>query len=179
MVNGVTSADLVPGSTRRATIVVGVSGSRASAGALRWAAAEAARRHAELHVVLVWSPEHRAAYAPPLPAADVQHQMLRARRLLAATMQAVLGPAARDDVVAEITEGTPERALVDRSGGAELLVLGSASHAPAGYPIGPVIRSCLSHAHCPVVIIGPEDPSANVRSTGALRGAPLAAAAPR
>jgi nucleotide-binding universal stress UspA family protein len=104
--------------------------------------------------------------------------MLHARRQLAATMAAVLGPTPRDDVVAEITEGTPERALVDLSYGAELLVLGSASHALAFHSIGPVIRSCLGHAHCPVVIIGPEDPADDVRRPEALLGAPLVAVAP-
>jgi nucleotide-binding universal stress UspA family protein len=164
---------------RRPIIVVGVSGSRASAAALRWAADEALRRHGQLHVVLVWSPQHRAAYAPPLQPPDAQQQMLHARRMLAATVQAVLGVAPRDEVMIEIAEGTPERVLADRSAGADLLVLGSASaQALTGRSIGPVIRACLSHAHCPVVIVSIEDLPGRVESVVSAGDAPLAAAVP-
>ncbi len=59
--------------------------------------------------------------------------------------------------VTEIIEGEPERALAQKSEGADLLVLGSASaRGPAGRPLGPVIRTCLSRANCPVVVLGPE-----------------------
>ncbi len=161
--------------------MVGVSGSAASAAALRWAADEAVRRRGQLRVVLVWSPEHRAAYAPALHARDRQQQMLHARRVLAATMQAVLGPMPPDEVTAVIAEGKPERALVDLSAGADLLVLGSASaHALAGGSIGPVIRTCLSHAHCPVVVVAPPVPAEHDQpGLGGLRAAELEATAPR
>jgi nucleotide-binding universal stress UspA family protein len=176
-VNDVTAAG--SGSTRSPSIVVGVSGSRASAAALRWAADEAVRLRGHLRVVLIWSPEHRAAYAPPLHS-EPQQQMLRARRMLTTTLLAVLGPISRDEVTIEIAEGTPERALVELSAGADLLVLGSASaHTLAGASIGPVIRTCLSHAHCPVVIVSPEDPAEQDRpSLSELTGAPLEAATP-
>ncbi len=160
---------------RRPAIVVGVSGSPASARALRWAADEASRRHGQLRVVLIWTAAHRASYAPPLP--DAQQQVLTASHVLAATMRAVLGPALPDDLTAEIAEGTPERALVERSAGADLLVLGSASaHALTGPAIGPVIRTCLSRAHCPVVVVGPEESSGEDQ---ARLGATLAVAAQR
>ncbi len=107
--------------------------------------------------------------------------MTRARRVLAATMQSVLGPVPVDDVTVEIAEGVPERALVDYSAGADLLVLGSASaHALAGSSIGPVIRTCLSHAHCPVVIVSPQHPSDRDQpGLGVLGAGRLEAAAPR
>jgi nucleotide-binding universal stress UspA family protein len=180
-VNDMAPADPVSASTRTPTIVVGVSGSAASAAALRWAAAEAARRHGQLRVVLAWSPERRAAYAPPPHAADPQQQMMRARRVLAAAMQAVLGPMPHDDVTAVIAEGVPERALVEHSAGADLLVLGSASaHALAGATIGPVIRTCLSHAHCPVVVVAPEFPAGHDQpGAGVPRAGQLEAAAAR
>jgi len=50
----------------------------------------------------------------------------------------------------------PERALVDSSAAADLLVLGSESGLTAGRSAGPVIRACLSRAYCPVVVISPE-----------------------
>jgi nucleotide-binding universal stress UspA family protein len=46
------------------TIVLGVSGSAASASAARWAAAEASRRNARLHAVHVVEPGHRGAISP-------------------------------------------------------------------------------------------------------------------
>ena len=138
-------------------IVVGVSGSTASLTALRWAAAEAARLHGRLQVIGVWTAQPRAPYAPQPAPADAEQRRERARRDLAAAVRAVFGPIAPDYVVTEIIEGEPERALARKSAGADLLVLGSASaRGPAGRPLGPVIRTCLSRAHCPVVVVGPE-----------------------
>jgi nucleotide-binding universal stress UspA family protein len=140
-------------------IVVGVSGSLASAGALRWAADEAGREHGELHVVRAWQTEPRAFYAHPASGpqdAARQHQL--ARDGLAATMRAVLGEDSAGDATTEVIEGMAERVLVELSAGADLLVLGSASGLTAGRSIGPVARGCLSRAHCPVVVVGPEGP---------------------
>ncbi len=143
---------------RAPVIVVGVSGSPASALALRWAADEAGRRHGKLRVVLAWSTPARAYYAPVLaPQQRVELQRLASERLTA-TLQAVLGDGAWQDVTMEVTQGNAERALVDCSADADLLVLGSGNGVITGRSIGPVIRSCLSHAHCPVVVVGPEGP---------------------
>lgn len=140
-------------------IVVGVSGSPASAAALRWAAGEAEREHGMLRVIRAWQTERRAFYAHPASGpqdAARQHQL--ACDDLATTMRAVLGSDNSGDITAEVIEGMAERVLVERSAGADLLVLGSASGLTAGRSIGPVIRGCLSRAHCPVVIVGPEGP---------------------
>jgi nucleotide-binding universal stress UspA family protein len=139
-------------------IVVGVSGSAASADALRWAAAEAGRRHGTLRAVCSWSAEPPAFYAHLASGAQAAAQHRRASEGLAATLRAVLGPQPRDNVTSEVVEGMAERVLVDQSAGADLLVLGSASGLMAGRSIGPVIRGCLSRAHCPVVVVGPEGP---------------------
>ncbi len=137
-------------------VVVGVSGSPASAGALRWAAGEADRLRADFKVVLIWGLERRAFYAPPLSPEDHDRHQEGAVTRLAATVRAVLGQTPRANLTLEVAEGTPEQALVARSAGADLIVLGSASGLTAGRSIGPVIRACLSHAHCPVVVVGPE-----------------------
>jgi nucleotide-binding universal stress UspA family protein len=136
-------------------IVVGVSGSLASAKALRWAAAEAQRRRALLGVVTAWEPEHRASYAPPGPRHSLEQQRLHASQELECALKAAFGPVLPTDMITELAECTAERALVDRSAGADLLVLGSTS-SRAGRSIGPVIRACLTSAHCPVLVIGPE-----------------------
>lgn len=140
-------------------IVVGVSGSSASAGALRWAADEAGREHGTLRVVRTWKSEPRAFYAHPASGpqdAARQHQL--AQDGLAAIISAVLGSDDLSNVTAEVIEGMTERVLVGLSAGADLLVLGSASGLAEGRSIGPVIRDCLSRAHCPVVVVGPEGP---------------------
>jgi nucleotide-binding universal stress UspA family protein len=140
-------------------IVVGVSGSPASAAALRWAASEADREHGTLRVVRSWKTEPRAFYAHPASGpqdAARQHQLACAE--LAATMRAVLGSQTLGNVTTEVIEGTAERVLVELSADADLLVVGSVSGLTAGHSIGPVIRGCLGRAHCPVVVVGPEGP---------------------
>ena len=150
------------------TIVAGVSGSPASARALRWAADEAKRRHGRLKVVLAWRIQQRAFYAPAPAPQELAARQQRARDGLAATVRAVLGPEQAAEVSTEITEGNPERALVDSSAGADLLVLGAASGQLAGRSIGPVVRTCLSRAHCPVVVVGPEGQGLPGRDPGDL-----------
>jgi nucleotide-binding universal stress UspA family protein len=143
--------------TRQPAIVVGVSGSPASLTALRWAAGETARLHGQLRAVLIWTSQPYAPYVPqPRPPSQEQCRE-RAHRDLATAVRAVFGPVLPGYLVTEVVEGQPERVLADQSAGADLLVLGSASaHSPAGPSLGPVIRTCLSRAHCPVVVVGPE-----------------------
>jgi nucleotide-binding universal stress UspA family protein len=138
------------------TIVVGVSGTPASAGALRWAADETERRHGQLRVVEIWSAEQHAYYAPAVSPEDPAASEQRVSKELAATLQAVLGCGPHGNLTVKVAEGSAERALVEQSAGADLLVLGSASGHLAGRALGPVIRTCLSRAHCPVVVVGPE-----------------------
>jgi nucleotide-binding universal stress UspA family protein len=165
----------------RPTIVVGVNGSSASARALGWAAAEADRMDARLKIVLIWSIGPRAYYAPTISPGDYDRRQEHAAGRLAATMRAVLDSMPRDSVMTMVAEGTPERALVEQSADADLLVLGSASGVTSGRSVGPVIRTCLSHAHCPVVVVGPDCASDRTRvaATSQHQGdLQLAAAAP-
>ncbi len=69
---------------------------------------------------------------------------------------------------------------------ADMLVLGAGKESPVAHvdplivdrPVGPVIRSCLSRARCPVVIISPAtaaqldigDPGQGARTPAAARG---------
>jgi nucleotide-binding universal stress UspA family protein len=140
----------------RPVVVVGVSGSAASAAALRWAAHEARRRGARLVAVRAWLPSQPAFYAVDA-GHDADHERQAATSELAATLRATFGAKPPPGMFTEVTAGMPERVLVERSAGAEMLVLGSTSASnPAGASVGPVIRSCLSRAHSPVVVIGPE-----------------------
>jgi nucleotide-binding universal stress UspA family protein len=142
---------------RQQNIVVGVSGSRASLRALRWAAAEAIRREARLEIVLAWRPEQPAYYAVQVGRADHGQQEQVADRKLGAILRGAVDAVLPASLAADVVEGPAERVLAERSSGAVMLVLGSTSApTPAGRSIGPVIRGCLSRAACPVVVIGPE-----------------------
>lgn len=146
-------------SVPRPVIIVGVSGSPSSARALRWAATEAARVDGQLKIVLVWRAEPRAFYAPATSTEEYQRREQRAVMGLTAMVRAEIGPARLGDAVTEVVHGVPERELIERSGSADLLVLGSGSAAITGRSIGAVIRACLSNARCPVVIVGPQGPN--------------------
>lgn len=148
-------------------IVVGVSGSPTSALALRWAAAEAERLRAALTVVLIWTIEPRAHYAPAISADELDRRQKRAVAGLAATVRAVAGYLPSDAVTMKVVEGLPERALLAQSAGADLLVLGSAATVSGDRPIGPVVRACLSRAHCPLVVVGPQGPTGHSRHDAA------------
>jgi hypothetical protein len=87
---------------------------------------------------------------------DARHA--RALSGLNATVSAVAKVLPPDAVGLSILQGVPERVLVEQSASADLLVIGSAAGPVGERPIGPVVRACLSHAHCPVVVVGPEGP---------------------
>jgi len=147
------------------TILVGVSGSQASEAALSWAAAESRQRGARLVAIRCWEPGRLAYYAINGPIADAAHQRQAATWELATSLHTVFGGRLPADLYTELIEGMAERVLVDRSAGADLLVLGATtSPGVSGRSIGPVIRSCLIRAHCPVVVIGPEGASAGPAS---------------
>jgi nucleotide-binding universal stress UspA family protein len=142
-------------SARQPVVMVGVSGSSASAGALRWAADEARRRNAGLRVVRSWNIEGRAPYAPAAGGPAPAEQRAAASGELAAALGRAFGPKLPAGISAELVQGVPERILIDRSADAGLLVLGSAAPpAQGGRPVGPVVRACLHRAQCPVVVVG-------------------------
>jgi nucleotide-binding universal stress UspA family protein len=140
---------------RQQRIVVGVRGSGDARAALTWAAREAGLRGASLLVVRAWdSARHAAPYAPAdaTPTGDVSKVM--AGDDLADAVLAAFGLKAPAYVSTELAEGIPERVLVDRSVGADLLVLGTTRIGSAAeMSAGPVVRSCLAHSQCPVVIV--------------------------
>jgi nucleotide-binding universal stress UspA family protein len=139
-----------------------VSGSKASVGALRWAADESRRRGARLMAVRCWEPGQPVSYAARGPIADDAHLHQAATWELASTLHEVFGRRLPASLYTEVIEGMAERVLADRSAGADLLVLGSTSSpCVSGRSIGPVIRSCLGRAHCPVVVVGPEGVAAS------------------
>lgn len=144
----------------RRPIVVGVDGTAASAGAVRWAVREARLRRASVHLVVAYDHDRysRAPYAgrSGLPRPDEDNAARKA--LLAAEQQASQALPA-DRLSSELADGSLARVLIERSARAELLVLGAAylpgQSASAPPFMGPVARACLHGAACPVVVVGP------------------------
>ncbi|GAA3441658.1 universal stress protein [Planomonospora venezuelensis] len=136
-------------------VVVGVDGSPASAGALRFAAAEASLRGARLRAILAWS---LAA-----PAAETMPPMLIELGEIEAAWTRVLDEAVRSvekshpelEVVHQVVTGHPVQALIDASEAADLVVVGSRGRgALAGFVLGSVSHGVLHHSCCPVAVIG-------------------------
>jgi nucleotide-binding universal stress UspA family protein len=139
-------------------VVAGVDGSAESVAALLWACREAKLRNADVHAVLaVEAACHRQAnYAAPRQP-ESQGSWGAARDVL---RRAVSDASARYPAIsvrAEVAEGLAARILLDRSAGADMLVLGRTQHEDAFRGAGPVIRACLKSAACPVVVISAAD----------------------
>lgn len=131
------------------TILVGVSGSPASLAALRWARDEAKRRECRLRIVMIWEREQRASYARQKDRDDRTERPDQAWCVLTETVRAELGSFSWCNTTVEAVEGRIEQWLVAASEDADLLVLGSGPAAA----IGPVVRTSLAEAHCPVVVV--------------------------
>jgi nucleotide-binding universal stress UspA family protein len=141
-------------------IVVGVSGSANSTAALRWAAAEARLRTAEIWAVHAWSSpmEMLASYAPlrGVPAHDQQRQASSA--LLTTAISHAFGSGSDRSGVGVrpiLVEGHPIAVLLQYAVGARLLVLGRRLRPDhlEGITLGVVARNCIAHARCPAVVV--------------------------
>jgi nucleotide-binding universal stress UspA family protein len=137
-------------------IVVGIDGSEASKGALRWAVEDARARGAEvvaLHAYEVPLPAPDAAPSAPvdLPAL-VAEAHANAQQLAAEVVDELVGNAVSVDVAPIAVEDAPAKALLDASRDADLLVVGSHGHGLSGLFLGSVTLECAQHAACPVVI---------------------------
>lgn len=156
-------------------IVVGVDGSESSDRALRWALDEA-RLRAETGVVVVHAyrpPEVRQAYAYPhsypymsagavttiatreRERRDEQEQV--ARRQAEAVVDRAIHDAGGADGLAirrVIVAREPSKVLVEMSGTADLLVVGSRGRGGfRGLLLGSVSLHTAHHSSCPVVVI--------------------------
>ncbi|MDQ3760443.1 MAG: universal stress protein [Actinomycetota bacterium] len=138
-----------------------MSGSANSTAALRWAAAEARLRGADIWAVHAWSSpmEMLAPYAPlrGVPSRDQQRQA--SSTLLTAAINHALGSGSDRFGVGVrpiLVEGRPVAVLLRYAVGARLLVLGRRlrrGHLD-GVTLSVVARTCITHARCPVVIVG-------------------------
>lgn len=139
--------------------VVGVDFSPASAAALRWGAAKAAKEGGRVRVVHVFRPipplpPAHSAYVPERPAPSV-FQRNEIESQLREFVEETLGQApAAAHVRVQAVDGMPHQALIEASREADVLVVG-ASHrtAFATRVLGSTTSACAAAAHCPVMVV--------------------------
>lgn len=135
------------------SIVIGVDGSETSAHALRWATREGHLRHQGVTAILAWGlmnqrhPDRSQAFDPDYDVDD-------ARRTLRTYVSDAVGPEAADQITLLPRNDLPDRALIEASKDASLLVLGGRGLGGfRGMLLGAVTYHCLHHAACPVAIV--------------------------
>jgi nucleotide-binding universal stress UspA family protein len=146
------------GASTGGRIVVGVDDSDQAAAALRWALAEGALRQATVEVVHSWSPPVSALpFGATLVIPVDEGAIDSAAR---ASVDELIEQASADmgtlppQILRTILPGGPATTLVEVSEDADLLVVGS--HGRTGLSrlmLGSVAMSCVTHAHCPVVVV--------------------------
>ncbi|MEJ3653283.1 universal stress protein [Actinomycetes bacterium KLBMP 9759] len=152
-------------------VVVGVDGSEQALRAVRWAAAEAARRRAPLRLVSAFGWAEDGPGGGPARGRRYRGVLLdRARAHLAEAVTAATARAATAaeggvEVESDLVAAAPIGALADESRRAQLMVLGAQGIGRIAAMIsGSVTVAMVAHASCPVVVVrGPEIAGASVR----------------
>jgi nucleotide-binding universal stress UspA family protein len=139
------------------TIIVGVDGSDSSRAALHWAYDEATHHGASLTIVMTW---HLATLPMSVPYGamtdrDYESQpRIDALGLLDGLVAELEPREPQVDVRTSIEEGNPAKVLIERSKGADLMVVGSRGHGGfAGMLLGSVSQHLVAHSDCPVVVV--------------------------
>ncbi len=144
-------------SGKREIVVAGIDGSAGSIAALSWASRYAAATGATVRAVLAWHYPAAAGVAP----VGVAPQAVReeTERVMNAQLAEAIGKVYPDQAAAAAVEtklsyGHPAEVLIEESGNADLLVVGSHGHgAFTGMLTGSVSVHCVNHAQCPVVVV--------------------------
>jgi nucleotide-binding universal stress UspA family protein len=137
-------------------VTVGVDGSELSAAAVAFAVEEAARRGADLNAVLVWTHPPGADPAGLHPAGyDYAEARAEAERMLAEQLAGVAAVYPDVRVTREVIHSLDTaRTLVDRSGRAQLIVVGSRGRGGvARLLLGSVSQALINRAACPVAVV--------------------------
>jgi nucleotide-binding universal stress UspA family protein len=141
-------------------IVVGVDGSGHSQRALEWAMHEAAMRHAPLSILTV-HPAIVGYYGGVVTSPqdlELTEQAQAAVKAEADKVLAALDGPHPESVTVRAVHGFPVEELVNASKEAEMVVLGS--RGVGGFTrlmLGSTAGQVVQHAHCPVLIVPPED----------------------
>ena len=156
---------MIDHSTPPAGVLVGVDGSPATAGAVRWAAREAARRHLPLDLVQVLPPSER-------PHDELRSPSGRAHALLEQARQVAGAVAPEVPVRLSVVDGVAGPALVATASRARLLVIGARPGSGlADMGVGRTVAHVMGHAPCPVIVVPPDwEPAEDEASRGVLVG---------
>lgn len=137
------------------TVLVGVDGSASSHKALAWAASEAADHGADLVVLNVW--EHTLlppAGGPSVSEREVLDPSHRTADELLSEIKEVLGDNPPVRVQPVVKQGNPAKVLIEQSGDAQLLVVGTRGHGGfRGLVLGSVSQHVAAYARCPVTVV--------------------------
>ncbi|MBP2366401.1 universal stress protein [Pseudonocardia parietis] len=136
-------------------VVVGVDGSDVALDAVRWAAREAADRHAELTLVYAFDVAGLYADGAVAPLLDDVEEQLRVEgdEVLVAARAAAAEAAPGVASQVRTDRGAPSMVLIEESRKASLLVLGSAGRGALGTALGSVTLAVAAHAESPVVVV--------------------------
>lgn len=131
-------------------IVAGVDGSEESIVALRHAERLAKALGARVEAVISWS--YPVTMAPYAMSAEPSFEEI-ARQTLDEALADAYGTDRPPLLTTVVQYGHPAQVLIERSTGAEMLVVGSRGRGGfAGLLLGSVSSECASHANCPVLI---------------------------
>jgi nucleotide-binding universal stress UspA family protein len=143
-------------------IIVGVDGSGHSQRALAWAMKEAAMRHAPLTVLTV-HPAIVGYFGGVVTSPgdlELTEQTQAAVKVEADQVLARLDGPHPESVTVKAVHGFPVEELINASKDADMIVLGS--RGVGGFTrmvMGSTAGQVVQHAHCPVLIVPPEDRS--------------------
>ena len=141
-------------------IIVGIDGSDYSPAALRLAGRMASALNAPLEVItcLGWSDFYLPSHLPPGNLEVTGQLEAIAKRLMNEAVERAYGSERPENLSMAVKVGSPAKVLVEESRDAQLLVVGRRGHGGLlGQLMGSVSAACSAHAHCPVLVVGPDD----------------------
>lgn len=145
------------------TIVVGADGSAGAERALRWAALEAVKTGASLHLVTVWTMPVLSwsvgVDSSHLDPVEIAAQAARTIERAHHSVEAAIGTCAVA-VETSVLRGGAAEVLLRVAADASMLVLGTRGRGGfAALVLGSVTATCAHHTPVPLAVIGPEAPA--------------------
>ncbi|MFJ9346389.1 universal stress protein [Streptomyces sp. NPDC101237] len=135
-------------------ILLGAGDPAHTSEAVRFAFEEAVARECALDVVRAWPCPRREADGPAEPGEGARTHEAMASALLDSLVGDAVAAHPRVEVRSVTVEGPAHRILVDRSAGADLVVVGGRRrNGHVGLQLGRVAHAVLHHARCPVAIV--------------------------
>jgi nucleotide-binding universal stress UspA family protein len=134
---------------------VGVDGSEPSRRALKLAVDIAPRLGLPVHALAVWS-NHAAMWGDAyiFYGTTVDDYENDAKELVTGEVNRLMRGHVPSWLTAGVTQGAAARTLIEASREAAMIVVGNRGRGGfAGLLLGSVSRACVTHAHCPVLVV--------------------------